>query len=222
MKILLLEDELMLQSSIEEYLSALGHVVRSFSSGKRAMSVLEEETFDILVLDINVPYIDGFELLEILAQKQIFTPVIFISALLDIEDITKAFELGAYDYLKKPFHLKELGLRINKIMKQLPVQSKYHIMISKNYSYFRDKNEFYYYSKVQNLTKKQTLILELLCKNIDMNVSFDQFRAFAWNHEPVDNAIIRAEISRLRRALKEDFIQNIKGVGYKIDRYIKI
>ncbi len=222
MKILLLEDELMLQSSIEEYLDALGHIVKSFSSGRKAIKILEEETFDILVLDINVPHIDGFELLEILSSRQNFTPVIFISALLDIEDISRAFELGASDYLKKPFHLKELGLRINKIIRQLPIQSKYHIMISKNYSYFRDKNEFYYYTKVQTLTKKQSLILELLCKNIGMNVSFDQFRAFAWNHEPVDNATIRAEISRLRRTLKEDFIQNIKGVGYRVERYIKV
>ena len=163
--------------------------------------------------------IDGFALLEILHETHVYTPVIFISAMVDIEDISRAFSLGAYDYLKKPFHLKELWLRIERIASQLESHHRQHIVLSQNYSYEKEKNLLYYYDKPQNLTKKQLLILELLCRNIDMIVSFDKFRSFVWNHEPVDNATIRAEISRLRRTLKEDFIQNIKGIGYKVGRY---
>ena len=95
-------------------------------------------------------------------------------------------------------------------------------MLSVNYSYSKQDSELYYFGKVQILTKKQILILELLCHNIGMVLSFDKFRSYVWNHEPIDNATIRAEISRLRRVLKEDFIENIKGVGYKVERYIKI
>ena len=219
MKILLLEDELMLQSSITEYLEGLGHIVVAFSSGLRARETLEQDSFDILILDINVPHLDGFALLEILNAEHIFTPVIFISAKLDIEDISKAFGLGAYDYIKKPFHLKELWLRVDRIARQLESHHRQHIVLSQNYSYDTKKNLLYYYDKPFTLTKKQLLILELLCKNIDINVSFDKFRSFVWNHEPVDNATIRAEISRLRRTLEEDFIQNIKGIGYRIQRY---
>ncbi len=221
MKILLLEDELMLQSSISEYLVSLGHLVESFTSGMSALNTLEKETFDILILDINIPDINGFDLLQNLSEKQIFTPVIFISALVDIEDITKAFDLGAHDYLKKPFHLKELGLRINNIAGLINSQNRQHILLSVNYSYTKEDNELFYYGKVQTLTKKQVLILELLCHNIGMILSFDKFRSYVWNHEPVDNATIRAEISRFRRVLKEDFIINVKGVGYKVERYIK-
>jgi len=221
MKILLLEDELMLQSSIEEYLLSLSHTVRSFSSGDKALDSLKSEVYDILILDINVPKIDGFELLEYLRKDDILTPTIFISALVEIEDISRAFSLGASDYLKKPFHLKELGLRLNNIAQFIESHHRQHVLLSENYSYSKSESALYYYNKVQTLTKKQVLILELLCQNIDMVLSFDKFRSYVWNHEPVDNATIRAEISRLRRSLKEDFIQNIKGVGYKIERYIK-
>lgn len=222
MKILLLEDELMLQQAIEEYLCSLGHVVSSFSTGDLALSALEQESFDMLVLDINVPNIDGFELLEYLQKLDIYTPTLFISALIEIEDITKAFSLGAYDYLKKPFHLKELSLRINNITKTLERQKREHIVLSQNYSYSKEYNELRYFSKVQALTKKQTLMLALLCQNIDIVISLDKFRSFVWNHEPVEDATMRSEINRFRRVLKEDFIQNIKGIGYKVERYIKL
>jgi DNA-binding response OmpR family regulator len=221
MKILLLEDELMLQSSIEEYLNQLGHLVDSFARGDEALESLKKNSYDILILDINVPYLDGFELLEYLRDLDILTPTIFISALVEIEDIEKAFSLGANDYLKKPFHLKELGLRLNNIVTFMERQNRQHIVLSKNYSYSKEDNELLYFGKVQIITKKQSLILELLCCNIGMVIDFDKFRSYVWNHEPVDNATIRAEISRLRRVLKEDFIDNIKGVGYKIERYIK-
>lgn len=220
MKILLLEDELMLQSAISEYLDELGHKVIAFASGKDAQQILQKESFDILILDINVPHIDGFELLETLHEQAIYTPVIFISAMVDIEDISKAFSLGAYDYIKKPFHLKELWLRVDRVAQQMSRSQRQHILLSENYSYDKEQRMLFYYDQEQTLTRKQQLILELLCKNIDMIVPFDKFRSFVWNHEPVDNATIRAEISRLRRTLKEEFILNIKGVGYKISRHI--
>ncbi len=222
MKILLLEDELMLQSAIEEYLLSLGHTVKSFSRGDKALESLQETLYDILILDINVPHIDGFELLAYLRESEILTPTIFISALVDIEDISKAFDLGASDYLKKPFHLKELGLRLNNIAQFIERQHRQHVLLSAHYSYAKSESALYYHDKVQMLTKKQILILELLCQNIGMVLSFDKFRSYVWNHEPVDNATIRAEISRLRRSLKEDFIENIKGVGYKVERFIKV
>ncbi|MCH9813132.1 MAG: response regulator transcription factor [Epsilonproteobacteria bacterium] len=222
MKILLLEDELMLQSSIQEYLESLGHSVLGFTHGDKAKEAILNESFDLLILDINVPNLDGFELLSVIHDNNIFTPAIYISALVDIDDIEQAFDLGAYDYLKKPFHLKELGLRINNVANQMINSQRQHIVLSPNYSFSKDTHQLCYLGEPQTLTRKQILILDILCQHIGVLVSFDNFRSFVWNHEPVDNATIRAEISRLRRTLKEDFIQNVKGVGYKVERYIKI
>ncbi len=219
MKILLLEDELMLRCSIEEYLEALNHQIVGFSSGLDALESIKREEYDLLVLDINVPNLNGLDLLDKLNKLEIVTPTIFISANLDIEDISKAFDLGACDYLKKPFHLKELGIRIDRIKKEKKIESNSHMILSKRYHFSKREKILYFNNKPQELTKKQLQILILLCENIGIVVDFEKFRSFVWNGESIDNATIRAEISRFRKSLKEDFIVNVKGVGYKVNRY---
>ncbi len=219
MKIALLEDEMMLRSSIVEYLEAQNHQVCSFSSGEEAKEMLLKESFDLFIFDINVPQIDGFELLKSLQKNGIKTPVIYISALVDIEDITKAYELGAADYIKKPFHLKELSLRIGRIADVIEDTKRRHILLGKNYSFSKEKELLLYDTHPVELTKKQLLIIKLLSMHIDAIVTFDKLREYVWGGEPVDNATIRAEISRLRKSLDEDFIKSIKGVGYKVERY---
>jgi DNA-binding response OmpR family regulator len=221
LKILLLEDEFMLRSSIEEYLQALNHKVISCANGNEAFDLLQNEDFDLLVLDINVPKLNGLELLRKLNLENMRIPTIFISAVLDIQDIEKAFELGSADYLKKPFHLKELGLRILKVKKEYNIKSEYHLSLSKKYSFSKRDKVLFYSEAAQVLTNKQLQILTLLCENIGVIVDLEKFRSYVWNGEPVTDATIRAEISRFRKSLKEDFICNIKGVGYRINKYFK-
>ncbi len=220
MKILLLEDELMLQSSIEEYLETLGHLCYTFGDGKKAKKSLEESIYDLMIFDINVPSLNGLKLFEFIKNNNCHTPVIFISALIDIENITQAFNLGAADYIKKPFHLKELGLRVQKISKDIQDKKRQHIMLSQNYSYSKQESQLLYNKVVQILTKKQSNIIKCLCQNISSIIDFDILREYVWNADLVSDATIRTEISRLRKVLKEDFIQNHKGIGYKVDRYI--
>jgi len=220
MKILLLEDELMLNNAITEYLGSIGHIVESFSDGQEVIDNVDE-SFDMLVMDINVPTKDGFEILDELNAKNVFIPTIYISALVDIEDITKAYDLGCREYLKKPFHLEELGIKINQILKK-EQQSTSHIKFSKNYSYSKTDNSLYFNNEPQPLTKKQLDIIHILAWNINMIVDFERFRVDIWDGENIDNPTIRAEISRLKKSLKEDFIKNIRGLGYKIDRYYSV
>ena len=217
MKILLLEDELMLNSAISEYLKSIGHMVESFFDGAEVLKSIENG-YDLLILDVNVPNIDGFSILNELNNRKIHIPTIFISAQIDIEDITRAYNLGAREYLKKPFHLGELGIKINQILKKEQNNTS-HIRFSENYSYAKDKQTLYFNGEPQNLTKKQLEIIHILALNINMIVDFERFRIDIWDGEDIDNPTIRAEISRLKKALKEDFIKNIRGLGYKIDRY---
>ncbi|MDY0117690.1 MAG: response regulator, partial [Sulfurimonadaceae bacterium] len=111
MKILLLEDDVMLNESICEYLESLNHKVDGYFDGKMVYEALQSNLYDLCILDINVPNVDGITLLEKLHEQKVFIPTIYISALVDIEDISRAYALGCYDYLKKPFHLKELALK---------------------------------------------------------------------------------------------------------------
>ena len=220
MKILLLEDELMLNDAISEYLKGIGHMVQSFTDGEEVINNVDM-SFDLLIMDINVPKKDGFEILEDLNKKKIYIPTIYISALIDIEDITKAYDLGCREYIKKPFHLEELGIKINQILKK-DQSSTSHMRLSENYSYSKDKQTLYFSGEPQTLTKKQLEIIHILALNINMIVDFERFRIDIWGGENIDNPTIRAEISRLKKALKEDFIKNIRGLGYKIDRYYSV
>lgn len=216
MKILLLEDEAMLSEAISEYLTSLGHRVTLNDDGSEALERLKTEAFDLLVLDINVPGINGLELLEQLHALKIRTPAIYISALVDIEGISRAYDLGCYDYLKKPFHLKELSLRIDKVMQSYAIPQS-HLRLSKSYGYDAATSTLMCENVTQSLTKRQLQIIDLLARNRGRVVDFDQFRAYIWDEEYVDNATIRAEVSRLKKSLKEDFIQNIRSLGYMID-----
>lgn len=194
MKILLLEDEVMLNESICEYLDSVGHQVESFFNG-----------------------LDGLSFLEKIHDLKIHVPVVYISALVDIEDISRAYDLGCYDYLKKPFHLKELSLRVDRVKLSSDIP-RIHLRLSKNYSYDQEHSTLLFSNEPQVLTKRQSQIIDLLSRNRGMVVDFEQFRIYVWDENNIDNATIRAEINRLKKSLKEDFIINVRGMGYMVDK----
>ena len=217
MKILLVEDDIMLNEMITEYLASTGHAITSAKSGDESLKILNEQRFDLLILDINLPDIDGFTILENMHEQKRMIPTIYISALIDIEEISRAFDLGCYDYLKKPFHLKELTLRINKLLKTRIVPQR-HKRLSKHYSFDAETMTLLFNNEPHILPKRQLQIIELLALNRSLVVNYDMFRNYVWNDDYIDNATIRAEVNRVKTVLKEDFIKNIRGSGYMIER----
>ena len=217
MKILLVEDDIMLNEMITEYITSTGHAIKSVKTGNESLEILDKEKFDLLILDINLPDIDGFTILEKMHEQKRMIPTIYISALIDIEDISRAFDLGCFDYLKKPFHLKELTLRINKILKTRIVPQR-HKRLSKHYSFDSENMTLLYNNEPHILPKRQLQIIELLALNRSLVVQYDMFRDYVWNDDYIDNATIRAEVNRVKTVLKEDFIKNIRGSGYMIER----
>ncbi len=218
MKILLLEDEMMLRSSIKEFLVSLSHSVSECEDGEEAFALIQKESFDLLLLDVNVPILNGFDLLTKTKALNIHTPAIFISALIDIEDITRGFTIGCVDYVKKPFHLRELSLRIDNLSRFRTAKELNHIILTKNYTYDTNSKTLYFAGNPETLSKRQLLIVDLLARNTGIVVDFENFRHYSWGDETVDNATIRAEINRLKKSLKEDFIKNIRGLGYMVER----
>lgn len=217
MKILLLEDEVMLNESISEYLESEGHHIEGFFDGLKALEAIKKSSYDLLILDITVPNLDGLSFLERLHELKIHIPAIYISALVDIEDISRAYDLGCKDYLKKPFHLKELSLRVDRVtlFNNTP---RMHLRLSKNYSYDQEHSTLLFDQEPQVLTKRQSQIIDLLSRNRGRVVDFEQFQSYVWSEQLVDNATIRAEINRLKKFLKEDVLINVRGMGYMIDK----
>mgnify|MGYP005988671539 CR=1 len=222
MKILLLEKDQILQCEIQDYLVDLGHHCVTCSYEEDPKNYLWDTMYDLLIFDIDEEKKYGLELYSKLKENNFNTPVMFISILTDIETISEAFDIGGSEYLKKPFYIKELGYRLQKLSYEIDNIKREHILLSSNYSYIKKENKLLYKNSVQSLTKKQFHIIECLCKNVGTIISFDLFREYAWGSDLVSDATIRTELSRLRKVLKEDFIQNYKGIGYKVDRYIKV
>ncbi|UFH58050.1 response regulator transcription factor [Sulfurovum mangrovi] len=219
MRILLLEDELMLQNAIVEYLTTTGYIVDAFEDGEEAYEQIHKTSYDLFIFDINTPSIDGLSLLEKLQKEKIHIPTVFISAITQIEQISKAYELGCYDYLKKPFHLKELTLHIERLLKMADIQSKSMVKLSKMYSYDLEKDRLLFDNVEQELKPKHQQIMRLLASNLERVVDFDMLRHYVWDDIHVDAATIRAEMHRVRQALKEDLIVSIKGIGYKLTKH---
>jgi len=217
LKVLLLEDELMLQSAISEYLVEMGYDIDAYEDGEDAYGAIQKYNYDLFIFDINTPSIDGLTLLETLQREKIFVPTIFISAITQIEQISKAYELGCYDYLKKPFHLKELTLHIERLLKMTAIECKYIVKLSKAYTYDLQKKRLLFDNEEQTLTQKQSQIIHLFASNAQSVVDFDMLRHYVWNDDLVDNATIRAEVHRVRQILKQELITTLKGVGYKLN-----
>ncbi|KLE06808.1 response regulator transcription factor [Aliarcobacter butzleri] len=218
MKILLLEDDLILNEIIEEYLILQEHEVITAFSGNEAQDYLYSQTFDLLILDVNVPFVSGFELLKELRTQNIKTPTIFITSLNMVEDMQKGFDSGCDDYLKKPFELKELDLRINNIKRLFNITPKELINISKDT--FLDIQNLLIIKNNQkiHLAKKECEVLQYLI-NSSKTVSIEELSLNLWAYEDNPNdSTIRTYIKNLRKILGEEKIINIRGVGYRFNK----
>jgi len=216
MKIVLAEDDDVLKEIITDFLKYEGYFVESFADGKKTYEYLQKEKFDILILDINLPNIDGLSILEKLHKQKISPPTIIISGINDIEYITKAYELECFDYIKKPFYLQELLIKIKRLENQLNPNQKTFITLSRQYIFDVQNDELLFNNSPQIISHMHKKIIKLLALNKKRTVTFERLQDIVWDGM-VDKATIRAEISRLKKSLKEDFIKNIRGVGYIIE-----
>ncbi len=218
MKIFLLEDDFSLNRLITNALDDRGFFVTSVKDGYEAMTQVLNSKFDLYILDINVPGFNGHEVLEQIRKEHEKLPVIIVSAQLDIDNISKAYDLGCNDYLKKPFELEELMLHI-----------KYHIKTVLQNDLDKDivelGNGFKFNMKEQNLykheheivlTSKEKLLLTLFINNLDKTVTSEMIHEYVWDNKEMESVSMRSMIHKLQKKLKSGMIVNIRGVGYKL------
>ena len=219
MKILLLEDDLILSEIIEEHLISQNHEITTVFTGLDAQDLLYSRKFDLLLLDVNVPLLNGFELLKDLRLKEILTPAIFLTSLNQVDDIEKGFKSGCDDYIKKPFELKELDIRINNIKRLFNIENQDIIQISKEI-YLDKKNLLI--NKEQNkihIAKKECEVLEYLINNSAKTVSIGELSLNVWAYEDAPiSSTIRTYIKNLRKILGDEYIINLRGVGYRFNK----
>lgn len=213
MKILLLEDDFSLNEAIKELLEASHYIVDSFYDGLDAYNSISNK-YDLYILDINTPSIEGLELLSLIKNVNINTKVLIISALIDMNIIKKSYHLGCDDYIKKPFEIEELLLKIERIKnKKL---NKNYFLINNQIKYCLLKKQLLINNQVCKLTKNEKNFIHLLITNTKEIITHEQIEDFVYDGETKSNDAIRSMVKRLRKKIPINLIHNILDEGYKI------
>lgn len=217
MKVLLLEDEYMLRVSITEFLEELGYEVSGFSNGEKAFEAVYETHFDLYLLDVNVPGMNGFDLLRTLRKEGNKTPAIFLTSMVNVSDLQEGYKSGCCDYIRKPFDLTELQIRIMHALKSFYHDGESKIDFGSDLIYDTENFTLTHGGENITLSKTEKEIFTVLLKHTNQVVSVEMFQDEIWG-EYVDPANIRVQINNLRKKLPIEIIQNRRGLGYIIER----
>ncbi|MFT5602801.1 MAG: two-component system alkaline phosphatase synthesis response regulator PhoP [Parvicella sp.] len=223
MNVLLVEDEKNLHEGIKLNLQLEGHKVLSAFDGISGLEQYKKSKIDLIILDVMLPNLNGFDLCQTIRLKDQTTPILFLTARDDIADKLKGLEMGGDDYLTKPFNLKELLLRVKNILKRSgTIESKQQMDEYKignctvffNSFLIKDSK-----SISHNITEKQLRLLKLLIDKKEQVVSRKEILQKVWEYETVPNTrTIDNVILSLRKIIEEGestYIQSVRGVGYK-------
>ncbi|WP_321313340.1 response regulator transcription factor [Halarcobacter sp.] len=218
MKIFLLEDDFSLNRLISKALEDRGFFVTSVDDGYDAMTQVLNNKYDLYILDINVPGFSGHEVLQQVRKVHDNLPVIIVSAQLDIDNISKAYDLGCNDYLKKPFELEELMLHIKYHIKTILNSDvdKDVIDLGSGFSFDLKDQALYKHNHEIVLTQKEKLLLTLFINNLDKTVTSEMIHEYVWDNKEMEAVSMRSMIHKLQKKLKSGMIVNIRGVGYKL------
>jgi len=216
-KILLLEDDLTLNETISEYLQENNFEVFPAYDGEEASVLIYEQTFDLLLLDVNVPLLNGFELLKQKRNEGLKTPAIYITSLNSIDSLELGYDSGCDDYIRKPFALKELLFRITSILKRgFFHETDDKITIAKNIEYDSNSNLLYVDKQEHKLQSKEAMLLKLFLQNSNEIISHEKIYETLWSYEETPSeSSLRTYIKNLRKIVGKEKIVSIKKLGYK-------
>ncbi|MDL0089519.1 response regulator transcription factor [Campylobacter gastrosuis] len=215
-KILVVEDEAMLNEMMCEYLGQK-HEVVGVKSYDEAIDLAYENAFSLWIFDVKIIGKDGFTLLSDLRRSGRLTPCIFTTSLNTIDDVSKGFLSGCDDYLKKPFELKELDLRVQNLLKRTFLHSDSSLLkLDENYSFDLAQNTLYQGQNLISMPKKQALLLSLLLKNRDRFVTHDEIFSQIWSFDEMPSETsLRVYIAEIRKILGKERIISQSKLGYK-------
>ena len=222
-EILLLEDDTTLGRGIQLALQDPDVTIALTGTLSQARKMLAQKKFDLLILDVMMPKMDGFEMVRRIRQTDKQTPVLFLTARSAINDVVEGFELGANDYLKKPFGMQELIIRIKALMgkafsfTETKVSSRFEIG---SYLFDPVAQTLLHAGVRQELSHRESEILKRLCENRNQVVNTQDVLLELWGDDSFFNSrSLHVFITKLRHKLSQDEqirIVNVRGIGYKL------
>ena len=215
MKILLVEDDLILGESLSELLEYENFNVVWVKDGEEALSSIYGNNFDIYLFDVDIPYINGFDLLKELRDSDDKTPCIFLTAKAGIKSLSTGFEVGADDYIKKPFDTDELIVRINTQIKK-SFNTHNSIIEYGDITYNINTQQIKKNNSSIFLSPTETKLFILLLKNINKSITKEDILYHLHDGQEGSEAALRVQISKLKKfGLR---IVNQRAVGYKLEK----
>ncbi|MBY0435166.1 MAG: response regulator transcription factor [Cyclobacteriaceae bacterium] len=219
-KILYVEDEPFLGRIVKESLESRNYEVTMVTDGKDAQRAFELSQPDICVLDIMLPYKDGYAIAESIRKAHAGMPIIFVTAKTQTNDLLKGFEVGGNDYLKKPFSMKELIVRVNNLLKltRQPAKAKQEVVMLGKYEFHVSRYELKFQDTVRKLSHREASLLQILSEHKNVTVSRKDVLMHIWGDDSFFNSRnLDVYVTKLRDYLEGDpsiEIITIKGVGY--------
>ncbi|DAB32263.1 MAG TPA: two-component system response regulator [Sulfurospirillum sp. UBA11407] len=219
-KVLFLEDNLLLQETLEDFLEEKDCEVFLSSCAKEALELCYKHKFDIYLFDVKLPDVSGFDFLQELRKANDITPTIFITSLEDKESLSHGFLSGGDDYIKKPFDLDELWLRMQAVIKRSLGLRDEKIYIN-NFTYLNLKRKNIVINEEEILLNlKDFELLHLLVSQRGKVVTKEMIEEKLWGFNEVPNSgSIRVYINNLKKIFGKDAITNIRGIGYRFEEF---
>jgi two-component system copper resistance phosphate regulon response regulator CusR len=220
MKLLLIEDEAKLADFLLKGLTSAGHNVTAMNNGSSGLEAAASEDFDLILLDIMLPGQNGFDVMQNLRSFKIETPVIFLSALSESDHVIKGLDIGAVDYIRKPFDFDELEARIRNVERKF-INKRFTILMVENLKVDLLKREVMRDNELIELSKREFSMLELLMRNANRVLSKMEITRQIWNIDfDMGSNVIEVHMHQLRKKIDAAFdkklIQTQVGYGYKI------
>ncbi len=218
MQLLLVEDDSLLAEGVVSALKRAGFAVNWLASGKAACTYLVAEPPDILLLDLGLPDMDGLDILKIVRQKKMRTQVLILTARDSTTDKVAGLDLGADDYLTKPFAVDELLARLRVLERRLGNASSSIISLHE-VALNTAQHQVSLAGEPLNLSRREYMLLKALMENIGVIQTRESLEAklYSWGDEVASNAI-EVRIHNLRKKLPGDFIRTIRGIGYMVPK----
>ncbi|OUJ74699.1 response regulator transcription factor [Hymenobacter crusticola] len=219
--ILLIEDELALGMIVKDSLEVRGFTVRYAADGQEGFALFQQQCPDMVVTDVMMPHLDGFTLAKLIRRENTTVPILFLTARSQSADVVRGFELGGNDYLKKPFSLDELIVRIKARLGQAaPVVAAPAILIIGQYQFDHAKQRLYHQGQAKVLTHREAELLRCLYDQRNQVLKRATVLQSLWGDDNFFNGrSLDVFITRLRRYLRHDpqlQIVNVRGLGYKL------
>jgi DNA-binding response OmpR family regulator len=222
--VLLAEDDENLGSLLKEYLNAKGYITSLLADGEAALETFKNNGFDLCIIDIMMPKMDGFTLAREIRKLNTTVPFIFLTAKTLKDDVLEGFSIGADDYITKPFSMDELLYRIKAILRRTTTtddkNKNEEVYKIGKYTFDATKQTLTIDGKTKKLTTKESELLKLLCTNMNQMLDRNYALKTIWEDDSYFNArSMDVYITKLRKYLKEDpgiQILNVHGKGYKL------